>query len=143
MTYYVRKRIHEVLEDVAAKKTRKEKIDCLRENESAALKDILRCSFDDSIQWLLPKGDPPYNPSSEESVPSNLLKKNMMLTYFVVGGKGDLLPPFKREKIFLDVLESIHPKDALVLLNAKDKKPPVKGLTKKLVQEAFPNLIKK
>lgn len=142
MAYYVRKLIFEVFEEFETKKTRQEKIECLKKHESAALKDILRCTFDDSIQWLLPKGEPPYNPSKEDSVPSNLLRQNIKLTYFVKGGKGSQLPPFKREKIFLDVLESIHPKDALVLLNSKDKKPPAKGLTKKLVQEAFPNLIK-
>jgi hypothetical protein len=39
------------------------------------------------------------------------------------------------------VLESIHPKEAKVLIAVKDKKLPYKGLTKKLVEEAFPGLL--
>lgn len=143
MAYYVTRRIHEILEEFEKLKTKDEKIQHLQKHNSGALRDVLRGTFDDSIVWLLPEGDPPYNPAEESSVPSNLLKQNMKFTYFVKGGKGDQLPAFKRERIFLDVLESIHPKDALVLLNMKDKKPPAKGLTKKLVQEAFPNLIRR
>lgn len=141
MSYYTRLRIHEVFEKFETLKTREEKISWLKQNESAALLDMLRCVFDDRIKFLLPEGTPPYNPADESSVPSNLMRQHLKLTYFVKGGKGDQIVPFKRERIFLDVLESIHPKDALVLLSAKDKKPPVKGLTKKLVQETFPGLV--
>jgi hypothetical protein len=40
------------------------------------------------------------------------------------------------------MLESIHPDDARVLLAMKDRKLPYKGLTPKLVAEAFPNMAK-
>jgi hypothetical protein len=39
------------------------------------------------------------------------------------------------------MLESIHAEDALIVLDMVAKKPPVKGLTKKLVEEAFPTLL--
>lgn len=134
--------IYEVLEQFSKLKTRKEKIEYLQKNNSHALQSILRGAFDDRVVWLLPEGDPPYNPVSPQSVPSNLLKQHTKLTYFVKGiPAAEGMPGFKRERIFLDLLESIHPEDAKVLLLMKDKKPPAKGLTKKLVQEAFPGLV--
>jgi hypothetical protein len=39
------------------------------------------------------------------------------------------------------MLEAIHPEDALIVLDMVNKKSPVKGLTKKIAEEAFPNLI--
>ena len=55
--------------------------------------------------------------------------------------KGDTLTSYKRENKFIQLLESIHPEDALIVLNMVQKKAPVKGLTKKIVEEAFPNLL--
>ena len=63
--------------------------------------------------------------------------------YFVKGLIGDQLNPIKREKMFIDMLESVHPKDAELLLAMKDKKILAKSVTRKLIQEAFPNLIVK
>ena len=143
MAYYTHYRIHEIFHLFTQMKTRKEKIALLKHHDSPALRDILRCIFDDTVLFLLPEGTPPYRPNTDTSPPSNLLKQNIKLTYFVKGGKADKVSTVRRERIFLDVLEAIHPEDALVLISAKDKKPPVKGLTKKLVQEAYPNLIVK
>jgi len=134
--------IYEVFQRFEKLKTKTEKIALLHQHNSHALQSVLRGTFDDAVQWLLPLGDPPYQPADIKSVPSNLLKQHTKLMYFVKGVKqAEELPAFKRERIFLDMLESIHPEDAQVLLKMKDKKPPAKGLTKKLVQEAFPNLV--
>ena len=134
--------VYEVLERFEKLKTRQEKISHLQQHNSHALQSVLRGTFDDKVQWLLPAGDPPYTPAQVASVPSNLLKQHTKLMFFVKGVKqAEDLPAFKRERIFLDMLESIHPEDAQVLLKMKDKKPPAKGLTKNLVKEAFPKLI--
>ena len=106
-----------------------------------AFKDILRGMFDDTLEFLLPEGKPPYTPNIPESVPSTLLKKHRDFGYFVKGGPGRDLPAYKRERMFIELLESVHPDDALLVLAMVGKKPPFKGLTKKLVKEAFPNLI--
>lgn len=107
-----------------------------------AFKDILRGMFDDTLEFLLPEGKPPYTPNIPESIPSTLLKKHREFGYYVKGGPGTNLPAYKRERMFIELLESIHPDDAILVLAMVSKKPPFKGLTKKLVQEAFPNLIK-
>jgi hypothetical protein len=60
--------------------------------------------------------------------------------YFVKGLQGDQLPAVKREKIFLDIIETVHPKDAELMLGMINKTS-IKGVTKKTVEAAFPDLI--
>lgn len=141
MAYPSTKLIYEILEEVAKVTKKKDKVEILKQNESWALKDVLRAALDDVVVFTLPPGPPPYTASQEGSIPSNLLKQNKKFTYIVKGGKGDQMPSFKREKMFIEMLESIHPKDAEVLIKMKDKKSLGKGITKALVNEAFPGLI--
>jgi hypothetical protein len=101
----------------------------------------LRGCFDDAIVWNLPTGTPPFTPSRPESVPTTLLKQNRQFKYFAKGLDGDHLAGPRREKMFISVLEGVHPKDADILILMINKKAPAKGITKKLVQETFPNLI--
>ena len=104
--------------------------------------DYLRCVFDKKIQFLLPDGKPPYNPSNPSSVPSTWHKRHMDLRYFVeVGGGSNDMSQVKRESMFIQLLESIHPEDAVIICKMVEKKTTTKKLTKKAVMEAFPNLI--
>ena len=109
----------------------------------AALTDVLRGTFDDTLQFILPEGTPPYTPNRPESTPSSLLRLHKEFGYYVKGGPGKDMQAFRRELKFMRLLESIHPKDAEIVLSMVAKKSPVKYLTKKLVQETFPKLIQK
>jgi hypothetical protein len=135
------KSVHEVIEEARKKRTKVEKIETLRANESWALKDILRGTFDDSVQWNLPAGNPPYTANEQHSAPGNLLREHKKFMYFVKGGKGDKLMKAKREQIFIGMLETIEPQDAELVIGMINKKLPVTGITKATVQEAFPGLI--
>lgn len=137
------KYVFEVLELASKAKTRQEKIEVLRKHESWALKDLLRGAYDDLVQWNLPPGAPPYEAAAESSVPSTLHNQHKKFKYFVKGLAGDQVNPIKRERMFIDMLESVHPKDAELLVLMKDKKTLAKTVTRKLVEEAFPNLIVK
>jgi len=133
--------IFEVFELFEKAETRKEKIDVLKKHESWALKDVLKGALDPNIEWLLPKGEVPYTACEAHSTPSTLLRKNKDFRYVVKGGSGSKMPAIKREKIFLGIVESIHPKDAELVCAMINKKLPVKGLTVKIAQEAFPELL--
>lgn len=137
------KMIHEVLEEARKKRSKADKIEVLRSNESWALKDILRGTFDETIQWTIPTGEPPYTPNQSNSAPGNLLRENTKFAYFVKGGKGDKMMKAKREQIFIGVLEAIDPEDAKLVIGMINKKMPVSGITKNMVMEAFPGLIRK
>jgi len=134
------KYVYEVIEAVQETKSKKEKVEILKANNAAAVGDYLRGTYDATIKWNLPGGEPPYQPSEEHNAPSNFMRKNVDLKWFVKGGPGDKLPPYKREGMFIAMLEAIHPKDAELVLNMINKKK-IAGITKATISEAFPNLI--
>lgn len=144
MAYTPTKDIFEIFDEFEEAKNKSErKAILLKYSHISALKDVLRGTFDDALQFTLPEGKPPYTPNLPESVPSNLLKQHQTFGMFVRGGPGDQMPRFRVENKFINLLESIHPRDAEIVLSMVAKQSPVKYLTKKLVQEAFPNLIRK
>ena len=135
--------ISDVLKQTAKLKTKVDKIAYLRKMNSAPLRDILRINFDDDIISMLPPGAPPYK---KDDMPdgmnyATLQNQYKKFKYFFKGQYTDM-NPIKRESMFLEILESIHPSDAQVFIDAKDKKLKYKGLTKKLVMDTFPNLIR-
>lgn len=143
MNYAQKKFVFEILQEFEQQTTReKRKEVLLKYKDVPAFTDLLRGTFDPSLEFLLPEGKPPYTPNRPESAPSNLLREHKKFGYFVKGGPGTNMQAFRRENMFIQILESIHPEDALLVLSMVAKKSPAKNLTKKLVEEAFPNLIK-
>lgn len=135
--------VYEILEKVSKAKTKQERVEILKTHECMPLRDVLRGTFDNTIQWNLPGGVPPYTPNKPESTPSTLHRQHRNFKYFVKGlRESENLNKIRREQKFIELLESVHPQDAELLLSMINKKQPVKGLTKKLVQEVFPNLIR-
>tara|TARA_B100000212_G_C27359611_1_gene527590 strand:- start:372 stop:836 length:465 start_codon:yes stop_codon:yes gene_type:complete len=137
--------IPEVFEKFESLTKKEDKVKFLKENNHPALQDILRINFDADVVSVLPLGAPPYEkddaPKGHSS--SSLFKLHKQFKYFFKGPFANQVKPIRREGIFLNILESIHPTEADVLVAAKDRKLKVKGLTKALVDEAFPGLIVK
>lgn len=140
-----RLKISEVLDRTARATSNEDRTKILKENNSLALRDVLRASFDDSIVFNLPDGIPPFKSylSNEKIPPTDLSRSTPLFNYFIKGGKGDQLTPVKREKMFIGLLEGIDPQDAEVVCAMKDKKLQEKfpGITKELVKEVWPKLI--
>ena len=132
--------IAEILKKVSESKTKEEKLEIFRKNDSSAIRTILKFALDPNIKWALPEGNPPYKPCPYLDQHSMLYQEARRLYLFVEGG-NDNLKPIKRESLFITLLESVDPEDAKVLLAAKDKKLPYKGITVNLINEAYPGLI--
>lgn len=137
--------IHEILEKAAAESKKEDKIAVLRKHNCLALRDVLRAAFDDTIVFLLPPGAPEYENklSTDGNAAASLHGLTTRFTYLVKGGKGDKLQPVKRERMFLEIIEGVHPKEAEMVIAMKDKKfeGRYKGVTKNLVKEVWPRLI--
>ena len=139
-----RKEVFEVFEEYKEASSRETQLDVLKKySNNWAFLDILRGSFDDSLEFNVPAGRPPFTPNKPESSPSTLLKQHKQFVKFIKGTRsGDNTPTYRRENQFVQLLESIHPEDAEYVLKMVAKKPPCRYITKKIVQEAFPNLIR-
>lgn len=121
-------------EDVA------DRVAILREHDMPALRQILFYMYSPSVKFSLPAGDPPYTPFTQEDVPYRLYNEMRRLYLFIEGGHPTLTQP-KREMLFVELLESVAPEDAILLIAVKDKKAPWKKLAKNVVQKAFPELL--
>ena len=139
-----RPELYEMLEAIDKVDTRVEAVKLIKGYGQAyqAFNDYLRCIFDESIQLLLPKGRPPYTPSGGASVPSTWHKRHLDLAYFVKGLGRDDMNQIKRESMFIQLLESIHPDDALHISLIASKECKVSGLSADVIEEALPGLLK-
>ncbi len=133
--------VYEVIQEAQKAKTVEDKVAILKKNDSWALKDVLRGTYDEAVKWLLPEGQPPYTACEGHNAPSNLLRQNTNFKYFVDGGPGNPMAPVKRESIFIKVIESIHPEDAKLVIGMINKQP-IEGLSADVINTAFPNLVK-
>ena len=131
--------VYEILDQVAKTKKKADKIAILKQhNDNWALKDIIRGSIDTTVQWAIPDGDPPYTPSEAHNHPTDLRRQNTRFKFFVKGVVD--IAQFKRERIYLEMIEGIHPRDAQLVIDMINKKTP-KGLTRPIVEEAYPGLL--
>ena len=131
--------IFEVIQKASKATKKADKIKVLKENDSFALRTILQGTYNKNIIFGLPEGEPPYEPCDAHNAPSNLFKRSNQFANFV-GRKAQELGAIKRERFFIQLLESIHPEDAKIVLQMKAKKP-FKGISSALVKEVYPNLM--
>lgn len=134
---------HDIFTKVEKAKTRQEKIDILRSHSSPALKAVLGYTYDPNVEWLLPEGKPPFKALPEHSEGDIPLANEVRKFYLFVKGDTETqrnLTQSKRETIFIQILETLDPSEVDIFIGMKDRKLPYKGVTRKLVAEAFPNL---
>jgi hypothetical protein len=131
--------VFEVLQKVSAAKKKADKISILKQNDSTALRTVIQGCYHPGINLDLPEVDPPYEACDAHNAPSSLHRKWKDFGYFT-GAHTKKLGKVKIEIMFIQLLESIHPEDAKIVLQMKAKKP-FKGISSALVKEVYPNLI--
>lgn len=119
--------------------TKQEKIDWLRKHDSVPLRTILSIMYSKQVKLLIPQTPPPWKKNGYTGVEGMLYKEARRLKIFVEGGGYDHLNQTKRENLFIKLLEDIHDKDADMLVKMIAQKP-LKGLSRAVVDEAFPEL---
>jgi len=130
----------EILDKVHKAKTKDQKIKLLREHGSPQLRAVLKSSFDPKIEWVLPEGDVPYakNDAPAGTEHTTLATESRKLWHFIKGADNET-PQWKKEQMFVQMLEGLHESEAELIVNAKDKKlhQVYKGLSHNVVKEAY------
>jgi hypothetical protein len=134
--------MNEILELVTEQKTDAKKVAILQEYECDILKSLFIWNFDDSIISLLPEGKVPYkaneNPLGTDH--SSLRREQRNLYMFVKGG-NDALSTIRRETIFIQMLEGLHPKEADIIVAVKDGDlEDMYDVPFEVVEEAYPDI---
>jgi len=130
----------EILNKVAKLKTKKQKVEFLRQHNTDALRMILKSSFDPKIVWQLPEGEVPFSPNdAPEGTEHTVLAMEARKLYNFIQGGNNALTQNKREMMFVQMLEGLHQTEAYMLVDAKDKilHKTYKGLSAAVVKEAF------
>ena len=134
--------LSEVLAKVSKQRTKAKKIQVLKENESLHLKAVLIWNFDDTVVSVLPEGEVPYDKNEAPAgTEHTYLAHEWKVLYNFVKGGNDFLRAVKREQLFLQLLEGLHPDEADIICLVKDKNLTEKyKLTRPVVEEAFPDI---
>ena len=131
-----------IFEDVAASKSFTARKKVLKEYESNPLKELLKYAFHPDIKFLLPPGKPPFKTvGSPDEYNPTYLYPNIRKFYLFVEGGHDGITTLRREQLFIQMLESLHPKEADLVIQVKDKKLNYRGVTYKLIKETFPEIL--
>ena len=114
--------LHEVLKKVHNAKTKDKKVSILRENNSDALRMIIKGSFDPNIEWVVPEGDVPYNKNEAPDGTEHtlLFQESKKLWRFIKGGDNKT-PQWKKEQMFVQMLEGLSQGEAEVVVPQRIK----------------------
>ena len=134
--------LHEILELASKQRSAAKKAEILQEYRNDALTAILIWNFDDSIISVLPPGEVPYK-GNEVPVGTDhtSLRREWKHLYNFVKGGNDSLNGLRRETMFIQMLEGLHPEEAKILCLTKDKQLQTKyKITQANVAQAFPDI---
>ena len=85
----------------------------------ASLTLLFNYAFDPSQKFLLPEGDAPFKPDAAPiGMTPAILRQELKKLY--VFCRADL-KPVRRESLYLQLLEAVHPSEAAVLVAVKDQ----------------------
>ena len=130
----------EILTRLGKIKTKKDKVTFLKQHNTDALRQIIKASIDPKIKWALPFGEVPFIPNdAPEGTEHNVLSYEARKLYHYIEGGNPQLSQNKREMMFVQLLEGLHPDEAEIVVAAKDKvlHQKYKGLSDNVVKEAF------
>jgi len=134
--------MNEILELVSEQKTDAKKVSLLKEYECDALKSLFIWNFDDSVISLLPPGSVPYKPNENPlGTDHSSLRREQRNLYMFVKGGNDALSTIRRETIFIQMLEGLHPKEADIVIAVKDGElEDMYNVPFEVVEEAYPDI---
>ena len=160
----------EVLEAASKQRSKAKKVQVLERYSHPSIKTLFIWNFDPTVISVLPHGEVPYGNVSEqgsmnstlgqkvndavgmmEEMGSNSLgsqdqgrssiRKEYEKFYNFVQGGNPSLSNLRRETMFINVLEGLHPREAEILCLVKDKKLEDKyKITKEIVSDAYPDI---
>ena len=113
--------IHEIFELVSEQRTKAKRVDILKEYRDDSFTAVLIWNFDDRVKSAIPDGQVPYK---ENEVPvgtdhTSLRREWKTLYHFIKGG-NPTLSNLRRETMFVQLLEGLHPKEAEIICLVKD-----------------------
>ena len=160
----------EIFELVSKQTSDAKKVEVLRKFDHPSIKTVLIWNFDESVISVLPQGDVPYAAVDEmDSFKGTLsekiadavekmdelgtrslgsqdqgrssIRKEFKKFYNFIRGGNDGLSSLRKETMFINILQGLHPLEAEIICLTKDKKLQSKyKISKENVSEAYPDI---
>ncbi len=137
-----REMLSEIFTKINNAKDKPKKIEVLRQHDTPGMRMVLKGAFDPKIEWDLPPGIPPYiaNEAPAGTEHTYLEVEAKRLYNFVKGG-NDGISSLRRETMFIQMLEGLHPEEAKILCLVKDKLLQTKyKISYDIVKDAYPDI---
>lgn len=162
---------YEVLDAASKMRSKANKVEVIRRYGDTSLKAVLIWNFDESIVTLLPEGEVPYGSNLEDETNSGSLsgkindavgkmkelesqslgsqdqgsttiRKEFTKFYNFLRGGNPGMSSLRRESMFINILQGLHPLEAEILILVKDGRLTDKyNITKDVASEAFPDIV--
>ena len=162
--------VYEVLEAASKQRTKAKKVEVLQRYKHPSLVTIFVWNYDTSIITLLPEGDVPYGNTGEDQQTSGTLSDKIndavgkmaemgstslgsqdqgkasirgeyQKFYNFCKGGNPSLSNLRRETMFINILEGLHPLEAEILILVKDKNLESKyKISKEVISTAYPEI---
>ena len=161
----------EVLHLPSKQRSKAKKVEVLKRYEDPSLKAIFIWNFDESIVSVLPDGEVPYTGYDDQTTYSGTLttkiseevrkmhetgsfsmgatdkeghttiRREYKNFYHFIKGGNDSLNNIRRETMFINILEGLHPLEAEIITLVKDKNLETKyKIPKEVVSEAYSDI---
>ena len=161
----------EVLHLASKQRSKAKKVEVLRRYEDPSLKALFIWNFDESIISVLPDGEVPYTGYDDQTTYSGTLttkiseevrkmhetgsfsmgatdkeghttiRREYKNFYHFLKGGNDSLNNIRRETMFINILEGLHPLEAEIITLVKDKNLESKyKISKDVVSEAYSDI---
>lgn len=133
--------IAEIMKLASEQPTDKKRIETLRKHGSPALVEAFRLAYHPDVSWDLPREwKPEYEKNPYLDQEPTLYQSMRKMGKFLVDGYPGLTIE-KKKLLFVQLLESVAPLDAELLVSMKARKIPWSKLGPKTVRLAFPGLL--
>ena len=162
--------VYEVFDAASKQRSNGKKVEVLQRYADPSLKAVLIWNFDESITSLLPPGEVPYGSNLEDEMSTGTLsgrindavdkmkemgssslgsqdqgrttiRKEYRQFYNFIKGGNNALSSLRRETMFINILQGLHPLEAEILILVKDKDLESKyKISKDVVSQAYPDI---
>jgi len=161
---------YEVFDVVSKMRSKALKVEALQRYNDPSIRALLIWNFDPNVISQLPTGEVPYGNNKQDEMSTGTLsdkigdavdkmnemgsnslgsqdqgrttiRKEFKMFYNFIKGGNNSLSGLRRETMFINILEGLHPLEAEILILVKDKKLGEKyKITQEVVAEAFPQI---
>jgi len=162
----------EIFHLVSKQKSKAKKVEVLKKYDHPSLRALFIWNFDESVISMMPQGEVPYSGFNDQNTYSGTLstriseevrsmhekdsfslgvtdqqghttiRREYKNFYHFIKGGNDSLNNIRRETMFINILEGIHPLEAEIICLVKDKRLSEKyKITKDVVSEAYPEIV--